>query len=116
MSILNGPIWSKCSIAPTYPFRSHFQRALSRERRCQGWDERCRSSIEEYRQERHKRRGEKTIDRPLGDLVRSFRGQHGEIMGLNEEGAQDNWDPWEGQQPFQPYPNGVRDRTTTLML
>ena len=33
MTILSGPIWRKCSIAPTYPFRSHFQHTLNRERR-----------------------------------------------------------------------------------
>ena len=32
MSTLNGPIWSRCSIALTYPTRSHFQRTLNRER------------------------------------------------------------------------------------
>ena len=28
---LNRLIWSRCSIAPTYPSRSHFQRTLNRE-------------------------------------------------------------------------------------
>ena len=31
-----------------------------------------------------------------------------------KESAQGNCDLWEGQQPFQPDPNGVRDCTTTL--
>ena len=31
MSTLNGPICSRCSIALTYPARSHFQRTLSKE-------------------------------------------------------------------------------------
>ena len=34
--------------------------------------------------------------------------------GLCEGSAWSNWDPREGQQPFQPNPNGVGDRTTTL--
>ena len=33
MSTLDGPIWSKYSIALTYPTRSHFQRSLSKD----GW-------------------------------------------------------------------------------
>ena len=35
VSTSNIPIWSRCSIAPTYFFRSHFQRTLNRERRSQ---------------------------------------------------------------------------------
>ena len=31
MSILNRPIWSRCSVALTFPARSHFQRTLNRE-------------------------------------------------------------------------------------
>ena len=30
VSTLDGPIWSRCSIAPTYPSRSHFPRKLNR--------------------------------------------------------------------------------------
>ena len=47
MSILHGLIWSKYSIALTYPARSHFQRTLSKEKWVQGWNERYRSSREE---------------------------------------------------------------------
>ena len=36
MSTLDGPIWSKCSIALSCPARSHFQRTQSRERWGQG--------------------------------------------------------------------------------
>ena len=40
VSTLNGLIWiggdCRCSIALTYPVRSHFQRTLSRERRGKG--------------------------------------------------------------------------------
>ena len=46
MSTLDGPIWSRCSIALTCFPRSHFQRKQSRERWAQGWDERYRSSKE----------------------------------------------------------------------
>ena len=46
MSILDGPIWSKCSIALTYPARSHLQYTQSKERWGHGWDERYRSSRE----------------------------------------------------------------------
>ena len=34
--------------------------------------------------------------------------------GSCEESARGNWDPRESQQLFQPNPNGVGDRTTTL--
>ena len=44
-------------------------------------------------------------------LLRSFRGQHSEKM---KESTRGTWDPREGQQPFGPNPNGVRDRTTAL--
>ena len=46
VSTLDGPIWSKRSIALTCPARSHFQRTQSRERWGQGWDERYSSSRE----------------------------------------------------------------------
>ena len=42
---------------------------------------------------------------------RSFRGKHSEKM---KRSARGNWHPREGQQPFQPNPNGAGDRTTTL--
>ena len=44
-------------------------------------------------------------------LLQSFSGQHGEKM---KGSARGNWDPRKGQQPFQPNPNGARNRTTTL--
>ena len=34
--------------------------------------------------------------------------------GLCEGSARGNWEPREGQQPFQPNPNEVGDRTTML--
>ena len=46
MSILDGPIWSKRSIALTYPAGSHLQHTQSKERWGQGWDERYCSSRE----------------------------------------------------------------------
>ena len=46
VNTLDGPIWSRCSIALTCPARSHFLCTQSRERWGQGWDERYRSSRE----------------------------------------------------------------------
>ena len=46
VSTLDGPIWSRCSIALTCLARSHFQRTQSKERWGQGWNERYRSSRE----------------------------------------------------------------------
>ena len=66
MSTLDGPIWSRCSIALTCPARSHFQRTQSRERWGQGWDERYRSSREEEGDEDGQEKGrrkEKTDER-----------------------------------------------------
>ena len=40
MSTLDGPIWSRYSIALTCPARSHFQHTQSEEKWGQGWDER----------------------------------------------------------------------------
>ena len=49
-----------CSIALTYPARSHFQRTLNKERQDKGLDERCHSSGEgeegEDNQEKGRRR------------------------------------------------------------
>ena len=64
------------------------------------------------RQERRKSKNRRPILKMLcAALLRSFRGQHSEKI---KESARGNWDPWEGQQPFRPNPNGVGDRTTTL--
>ena len=107
MSTLDGPIWSRCSIALTCAAWSHFQRTQSRERRGESWDERYRSSREgdEDEQEKRKRENKRPILRKLcAALLRSFRGQYGETMKGN----------WESQQPFRPNPNRVGDRTTTL--
>ena len=115
MSILNGPIWSRCSIAPAYLAKSHFQHTLNRERWVQGWDERYRSSTEgeELRDRKEKRENKRLISKKLcATLLRLFRGQHGEKM---KGSARGNWDPREGQPPFRPNPNGVGDRTTKLM-
>ena len=47
VSTLDGPIWSRCSIALTCPARSHFQRTQNMERWRHSWDERYRLSREE---------------------------------------------------------------------
>ena len=36
MSTLDGPIWSRCTIALTCPARSHFQRTMNKEKWSQG--------------------------------------------------------------------------------
>ena len=54
MSTLDGPIWSRCSIALTCPARSHFQRTQSKERWGQGWNEHYRSLREEEWQQKRK--------------------------------------------------------------
>ena len=119
MSTLDGPIWSKRSIALTCHAKSHFQCTQSKERWGQGWDERYRSSTEEEsgdeeRQEKRKRKNRQPILKKLcAALLRSFRGQHSEKM---KGSARGNWDPREGQQPFRPNPNGVGDRTTLRRL
>ena len=62
--------------------------------------------------ERQKRENRRPILKKLcAALLQSFREQHGKNMKGNARG---NWDPREGQQPFQPNPNGVGDRTTML--
>ena len=106
MGTSNGPIWSRCSIAPTYPFRSYFQ--------CSGKDRatvRITLSLIERRggMRRWARENSRTISEKLrASLLRSFRRQHGEkavcVRGVP------NWDPREGQQPFWPNPNGVGNR------
>ena len=118
MSILDRPIWSRCSIALTWPARSHFQRTQSRERWGQGLDARYRSLREEEEegdeegQEKRERENRRPILRKLcAALLRSFTGQHSEKM---KGSARGNWDPREVQQPFRLNPNGVGDRTTTL--
>ena len=114
MSILDGPIWSKCSIALTCPARSHFQRTQNKGRWGQGWDERYRSSRggDEEGQEKRERKNRLPILKKLcAALLRSFRGKHSEKM---KESARGNWNPREGQQPFRPNPNGVGNRTNTL--
>ena len=63
-------------------------------------------------QEKRKSENRRPILKKLGAaLLWPFRGQHSEKMKWSAPG---NCDPRESQQPFQPNPNGVRDRTTTL--
>ena len=52
MSTLDGPIWSRHSIALICPARSHFQRTQSKGG--QGWDERYHPSREEDNEEMKK--------------------------------------------------------------
>ena len=117
MSTLDGLIWSRCSIALSFPARSHFQRTQIRERWSEGWDERYRSSRtgeerDEEGQEKKERENTQPILRKLyAVLLRPFREQHSEKM---KGSARGNWDPREVQQPFRPNTNGVGDRTTTL--
>ena len=69
---------------------------------------------------RHSReRQEKREDNPIlkrlcAALLQSFRGLHDKKNGLCEGSARGNWDPREVQQSFEPNPNGVGDRITTL--
>ena len=59
-------------------------------------------------QEKRKRENRQPILKKLcAALMRSFRGQHSEKM---KGSARGDWDPWEGQQPFRSYPNGVGNR------
>ena len=69
MSTLDGPIWSRCSIALTCPARSHFQRTQSKERWGQGWDKRYRSSREEEEggDEYGKKKGRRKEKEKTGD-------------------------------------------------
>ena len=67
------------------------------------------------------RRREKIGGRFQRGCVLPFCGRLGVVRSaaqrknsLCEENARGNWDPREGQQPFRPNPNGVRDHTTTL--
>ena len=108
MNTLNGPIWSRCSIALTYPARSHFQRTLNRERWVQGWDERNCSSRQEEEwgeedgQEKDRRR-EKTGDRFKKCCVLPFGGRSGCSTAkkwLVRGECPGNWKPREGKQPF----------------
>ena len=67
---------------------------------------------ERERQEKRKK-GQAILKRLRVVLLQSSRGQHGKKMMYVRE-VPSNWDPRKGQQSFQPNPNGVGDRTTTL--
>ena len=55
-------------------------------------------------QEKRKRKSRRPILKKLcATLLRSFRRHHSEKM---KGSAWGNWDPWEGQQPFQPNQTG----------
>ena len=53
------------------------------------------------------------LKRLRATLLRLFGGQHGETV-VSMKGMPVVIGTLEGQQPFRPNPNGVRDRTTTL--
>ena len=118
MSTLKGKIYSRCSIAPIYPTKSHFQRTLSRERRA-----RVRKNVAAHQEKDKKtgkrkageeRRREINFKELCAALLQSLRGQHGEKMVCVGRSAWGNWNPRKGQQSFRPNPNGVGDCTTTL--
>ena len=98
-----------CSIALTYPARSHFQCTLNREKRDKGLDERCRSSREgeewEDGQEKGWRRQANFKEAACYSsavVQRAARRKN----ALCEGSARDNWDPWKGQQHFNPTQTG----------
>ena len=109
MSTLDGPIWSRCSIALTCPARSHFQRTQSRKRQAQGWDERYRSSRKKKNkdkdgQEKRERENKRPILGKLcAALMRSFRGQQSEEM---KGSARGNGDPRKSNSHFNPTQTG----------
>ena len=92
-----------CSIALTYPARSHFQRTLNRERRYKGLNERSRSSGEgeelEDIQEKGRRRQANFKEAACCPSA-VVQGAARRKNGLCEGSARGNWDPREGQQPF----------------
>ena len=64
-------------------------------------------------QKKRKRKNRQSIMKKLcAALLQSIRGQHSKEMKGNACG---NWDPREGQLPFRPNPNEVKDCTTMLM-
>ena len=65
------------------------------------------------RERQEKRKKGQAILKKLRAVLQSSRGQHGKKMVYVRE-VPSNWDPRKGQQPFQPNPYGVGDRTTTL--
>ena len=113
MSTSNGPIWSRCSIVPTYPSRSHFLRTLNRER----WGKvrinvgaNQKRKLEDRQERKQATNFKKTACYPSAVVQGAARRKN----GLCEGKAQGNWDPRKGQQRFQPNPSEIGDRTTTL--
>ena len=72
---------------------------------------RRRRRAREGQEKRERENGQPIIKKLCGALLRSFRGQHSQKM---KGSARGNWDPWEGQQPLRPNPNGAGDHTTTF--
>ena len=120
MSTLNGSIWSRCSIAPTYPSRSHFLCTLNEGRRGQ-----VRINVAAHQE---KEKNEKTGKREAGEDRKQSNNfkeaaccSSGVVQraarrtnGLCEGSSRNNWDLGEGQRPFWPNRNEVEGRTTTL--
>ena len=85
MITLNKPNYSMCSIALTYPAKSHFQRTLNKERRTRiGMNVTAHQEKEKNKKTGNRKAGEER-NRPIlkrlsAILLRSFRGLHGEKM------------------------------------
>ena len=80
MSTLDGPIWSRCSIALTCPAMSHFQRTLIKERWGRGWDERYRSSRKADEEGQEKRKQATNFKKAVCCPTEIVQGQHSEKM------------------------------------
>ena len=89
-----------CSIALTYPARSHFQRTLNRERQDKSWDERCHSSGEGEEFQEKGRIRQANFKEAACYPSAVVQGAARRKNGLCEGSARGNWDPREGQQPF----------------
>ena len=89
-----------CSIALTYPARSHFQCTLSRERQDKGLDERCHSSGKGEDSQKKGRRRQADFEEAACYPSAVVQGAARRKNGLCEGSARGNWDPREGQQPF----------------
>ena len=91
-----------CSIALTYPARSHFQRTLNRER--------VRMNVAAHQdKEKNKKTGKRKaeVERRQANFKEAacypsavVQGAARRKNGLCEGSARGNWDPRKGQQPF----------------
>ena len=76
VNTLDGPIWSRCSIALTYPARSHFQRTLSKER----WSPRVGVNVIAHQEDEKKEEKKTCKRRALKDKKRK---QATNYVGVN---------------------------------